>query len=102
MSSPVFIDNKSCKNLVMLLWKRDFFGLVNYFAEHRGIFRFIKVTATAKSGYTANLKVNGKSVSGTSATITVINDVTITVDYTKTSSGGSSGGGSSSGGFFRQ
>lgn len=85
------------------------FGMVNYFAEHRGIFRFIKVTATAKSGYTANLKVNGKSVSGTSATITVINDETITVDYTKTSSGGSSGGsggssggGSSSGGFFRQ
>ncbi|MCI7691006.1 MAG: leucine-rich repeat protein [Oscillospiraceae bacterium] len=60
----------------------------------------LTVTATAKSGYTANLKVNGKSVSGTSATITVINDVTITVDYTKTSSGGSSGGsGGSSGGF---
>lgn len=32
----------------------------------------LTVTATAKSGYTANLKVNGKSVSGTSATITVI------------------------------
>ena len=60
----------------------------------------LTVTATAKSGYSANLKVNGKSVSGTSATITVINDVTITVDYTKTSSGGSSGGsGGSSGGF---
>ena len=48
MSSPVFIDNKSCKNLVMVLWKRDFFGLVNYFAEHRGIFRFIKSRKYAK------------------------------------------------------
>lgn len=59
----------------------------------------LTVTATPKDGYTAALKVNGTAQSGTSATITVINDVTITVEYTKKSSGGSSGGsGGSSGG----
>ncbi|MCI7759831.1 MAG: bacterial Ig-like domain-containing protein, partial [[Eubacterium] saphenum] len=64
----------------------------------------LTVAATPKDGYTAALKVNGTAQSGTSATITVINDVTITVEYTKKSSGGSSGssggssGGSSSGG----
>lgn len=60
----------------------------------------LTVTAAPKDGYTAALKVNGTAQSGTSATITVINDVTITVEYTKKSSGGSSGGsgGSSSGG----
>ena len=59
----------------------------------------LTVAATPKDGYTAALKVNGTAQSGTSATITVINDVTITVEYTKKSSGGSSGGsGGSSGG----
>lgn len=59
----------------------------------------LTVTAAPKDGYTAALKVNGTAQSGTSATITVINDVTITVEYTKKSSGGSSGGsGGSSGG----
>lgn len=59
----------------------------------------LTVTATPKDSYTAALKVNGTAQSGTSATITVINDVTITVEYTKKSSGGSSGGsGGSSGG----
>ncbi|MGN0640612.1 MAG: bacterial Ig-like domain-containing protein, partial [Oscillospiraceae bacterium] len=59
----------------------------------------LTVTAAAKDGYTATLKINGTAQSGTSATITVINDVTITVEYTKKSSGGSSGGsGGSSGG----
>ena len=58
----------------------------------------LTVTATEKSGYTATLKVNGKSVSGTTTTITVINDVTISVDYTKNSGGSSGGSGGSSGG----
>lgn len=59
----------------------------------------LTVTAAPKDGYTAALKVNGTAQTGTSATITVINDVTITVEYTKKSSGGSSGGsGGSSGG----
>ena len=58
----------------------------------------LTVTATAKSGYTATLKVNGQSVSGTTTTITVINDVTISVDYTKNSGGSSGGSGGSSGG----
>lgn len=58
----------------------------------------LTVTAAAKDGYTATLKINGTAVSGTSTTITVINDVTISVSYTKNSSGGSGGSGGSSGG----
>ena len=63
----------------------------------------LTVTAIPQSGKTATLYINGKAVTGTSTTITVNANVTITVTYTTNSSGnnpggtGGSGGGSSGG-----